>query len=126
MEEDFWPNGAIYQRVYRNANGDRHNPIRPAVTEWYNDGITIREIQFWIDGQRHNPNGPAWKWFFPDGSIKGVAFWINGKKHNPNGPAMEQLDLDGTIYHREFWVNGKELTEEEFLALKPTKSTLKR
>ena len=69
-----------------------------------NSNGTIRYYN--INGELHNPNGPALVW--ADGY---KAYFINGERHNPDGPAVVWADGCKTYY-----INGQRLTEAEFTA----------
>ena len=113
-------NGTI---IYRNADGERHNPDGPAII--YADGSKSYYINdklhnphgpaviydddykaYWINDQRHNPNGPAV--VYSDGHKE---YWINDQRHNPNGPAV--VCASG---YKAYYINGKRLTKSEFKA----------
>lgn len=40
---------------------------------------------------------------------------LNGERHNPDGPAYRSWLPNGTLGREEWWLNGKELTKEDFL-----------
>ncbi|MCP3681557.1 MAG: hypothetical protein GY861_02610, partial [bacterium] len=44
-------------------------------------------------------------------------YYIDGKRHNENGPACIYCYDSGQKHHEEYWIDGKELTKEEFLKL---------
>jgi hypothetical protein len=84
--------------IYRNADGQRHNPNGPAVVKY--DGYKA----YYINGKLHNPNGPAIV------DTDGIKYhYINGQLHNENGPAI--VWADGSKF---YWINSKPLTEAEF------------
>jgi hypothetical protein len=68
--------------IYRNADGDFHNPHGPAII--HADG----RKEHWINGEFRNPHGPA---IVGSGSYK--AYLINGQLHHPSGgPAIVIAD----------------------------------
>jgi hypothetical protein len=107
--------------IYRNADGERHNPHGPAVI-WPDGGKS-----YYINDKRHNPNGPAvvhadgYKAYYINGKLHNPngpaivyadgykAYYINGKRHNPDGPAL--IWPDGG---KSYWINDKRLTEAKF------------
>jgi hypothetical protein len=58
-------------------------------------------------GELHNPNGPAYIEYFPNGNIHYEEYFINGKQHRENGPAFIWYRKNGTIRIEEYYLNGK-------------------
>ena len=85
---------------YYNVDGQLHNPGGPAII--YADGYKEHRI----NDQLHNPDGPAVIW--PDGNKE---YWIDDHLHNPHGPAV--VWADGSKAH---WTKVKKLTEVDIKA----------
>jgi hypothetical protein len=86
--------------IYRNADGERHNPYGPAVI------LADGEKEHYINGKLHNENGPAIVCANGD-----KFYYINDQPHNPHGPAI--IWANG---YKAYWIKGKKLTEAEFTA----------
>ena len=73
----------------------------------YTVRVSDNSIEWFLDGQRHRLDGPAYE------SVNGDMFWyLNGQRHREDGPAIEHVDGS------KFWyLNGKRYTEEEFALL---------
>jgi antitoxin component YwqK of YwqJK toxin-antitoxin module len=52
--------------------------------------------------------------YFDNGQLWHEEYWIDGELHNTNGPAYRYWDKNGKLTHDEYWVNGEQLTKEQF------------
>ena len=94
----------------------------------YTVRVSDNSIEWFLDGQRHRLDGPAYE------SVNGDTFWyLNGRLHREDGPAVENADGSKQWYlngqrHREdgpaiewadgskqWYLNGRKYTEEEFI-----------
>jgi len=85
---------------------------------FYGNG-QIQSEEYCIDGNLHNPNGVARKYWYEDGQIEEESYWIDGNLHNPNGIACKDWYEDGQIYSEAYYLDGNELTKEEFDHINP-------
>ena len=99
-------------------NGKRHNPNGPAYREWNTQGQLIIEDYF-INGKWHNPNGPAYRRWNNEGQLIWEEYWLNDERHNPHGPAVRKWNDEGQLI-QEYWIDGKKLTKEQFDSSKNT------
>ena len=83
------------------------------VQTFYNDGQIERE-EYRLNGELHNPNGPASRTWYENGEIKCEEYWLNGKLHDPNGPAYRSWYENGQIRCEEYWLNGVEFAKSEW------------
>ena len=89
-------NGTI---IYRNADGDFHNPHGPAIV--WADG----HKEHWLNGKLHNANGPAVVW--KDGC---KAYYINGKKLTEAEFKTWQPQQDAPLHNKTAVIDGVEYT----------------
>ena len=54
--------------------------------------------------------------FWDNGRLRHRCFYVNGELHNTNGPAWEEWDENGEQTHCSFYVHGTEMSEEAFRA----------
>mgnify|MGYP000873933579 CR=1 FL=1 len=80
--------------------------------EWHKNGQISYE-EYWINGEKHNTEGPAFRSWYKNGQIHSKVYWINGKLHNTEGPAFRSWDENGQISYEEYWINGEKLSKEE-------------
>ncbi len=95
-----------FEKEWRNASGEYHRELAPAVICYYPDG-SIKAEYFYINGKFHRELVPAAIWYYPDGSIKAEYFYFNGKSHRELGPAVIYYNVDGSIEIEEFWLQGE-------------------
>ena len=80
----------------------------------YRDNGQLAYEEYCINGKRHKPNGPAYRYWHENGQLACEQYWINGKCHNPNGPAYRNWYSNGQLATEEYWLDGKQLTKEQF------------
>ena len=107
-----YENGQLAYEQYR-LNGNLHNPNGPAFRSWYDNG-QLKSEEYHINGNLHNPNGPAIRYWYKDGQLQYESYRLNGKIHNPNGPAYREWYENGQLASEEYWLNGEKLTKEQF------------
>jgi antitoxin component YwqK of YwqJK toxin-antitoxin module len=103
--ETYYENGQINYQSWW-INGNRHNENGPANISYYENG-QIQYQSWYINGNRHNENGPSDIWYYENGQIQYQSWYINGKEHNVNGPAYISYYENGQIRHREWKINRK-------------------
>ena len=113
MEEEFWPNGNIKSRAYRNDDDQRHNEQGPAYQHWYENGKLWMQV-YCINGQRHKEDGPAFERWDQNGQLDSQEYYINGQLHNEQGPAYQLWNENGQLCLQEYWIEGNKVTETEF------------
>jgi antitoxin component YwqK of YwqJK toxin-antitoxin module len=87
LKETFYPNGKVWQQ------------------EWY------------LNGERHNEEGPANIWFYDSGKVSFQSWYLNGNIHNEEGPARIRYYEDGKVDYQAWYLNGKYLSKEDFTSL---------
>jgi antitoxin component YwqK of YwqJK toxin-antitoxin module len=94
--------------------------------DYYSNGNIYCE-SYYINGERHREDGPAFvSYDYDTGSIVEVeVYYINGKHHREDGPAVIYYDEDGNIEYKEYWLNDEELTEQEWFNQLSIESKLK-
>jgi len=85
--------------------------------KFYYNGQIERE-EYYLNGRRHNPDGPACKYWYDNGQIEHEAYWLNGEFHNPDGLASKSWYKNGQKKHEAYYLNGVHLTKKEFDELK--------
>ena len=87
---------------------------KPKIREkfYLNGQLWYKEYK--LNGQFHNPNGPAFESYYQNGQLCYKEYWIKGKRHNPNGPSFERYFEDGQLEYKEYWIKDKELSYKEF------------
>ena len=85
--------------IYRNADGERHNPNGPAVV-WASG-----RKSYFISGKRHNPSGAAL--VYSDGS---KYYYINGKKLTETKFKTWQAQQSPPLHNKTATIDGIEYT----------------
>ena len=80
---------------------------------FYDNGELMWE-EWFLDGKRHNEEGPAIICYKRDGSVEWEEWWLNGKRHNEEGPAIICYMRDGSVWREEWYLNGVRYSEEEW------------
>ena len=81
--------------------------------KFYDSG-ELRWEKWWLDGEYHNEEGPAFVSYKKDGSVWREEWWLNGKRHNEEGPAIIYYERDGSVIGKSWWLDGVNYTEEEW------------
>jgi antitoxin component YwqK of YwqJK toxin-antitoxin module len=92
--------------------------------DYYSNG-NIYSKSYYINGERHREDGPAFIYYNEDGNIHYEAYYINEKKHREDGPAIIGYHQNGNIWYKEYWLNDKELTKEEWFTQLSIENKLK-
>ncbi|MHA2101642.1 MAG: hypothetical protein ACW99A_23560 [Candidatus Kariarchaeaceae archaeon] len=58
-------------------------------------------------GELHNPNGPAYIYYYKNGKIYYKQYFINGEYHREDGPAYICYHKNGQIGLELYYLNGK-------------------
>ena len=88
--------------------------IKAEVTWTYYENGQLECEEYYIEGKRHNPNGPAYIAWCENGQLKCESYYIEDKLHNPNGPAYRSWWAAGQLRYEKYWIDGKLLTKEQF------------
>lgn len=88
--------------------------IKLEIEKRYNDSGKLIFKSYSLNGERHNPYGPAVKEWNDYGNLICEEYWLDGKRHNPDGPAYQSWYDNGELICKEYYLEGKELTKEEF------------
>jgi len=122
IETQFYPNGKLLSRTYKNADGQYSRDHRdgPAFESFYTDGaLSVRS--FYVNGKRSRPsmNGPSFESFYNNGKISSREYRVDGQfSRNPQeGAAIESFYRDGTLCTEKHWLLGKSLTDAEVQAI---------
>jgi hypothetical protein len=94
-------------------NGQLHNPNGPARREWNEAGVLICE-EYYLNDRRHNPNGPAYRTWNEAGILLCEAYWLNGRWHNPLGPAILCYGDAGALTRKHYCLNGAFFWEDHW------------
>ena len=81
--------------------------------EWYNNGQLSRE-EYWLNGNWHNPAGPAYREWYDNGQLLIEQYRLNDKLHNPAGPAYRSWRKNGQLKSEKYWLYGEHLTKEQW------------
>jgi antitoxin component YwqK of YwqJK toxin-antitoxin module len=112
----FYKNGQIEYQEWW-LNGNRHNENGPAEIRYYENG-QIKYQSWYINGKRHNVNKNASIHYYENCQIKYQAWYINGKYHNVNGPAYINYYENGQIYYYSWYINGISLSNPQIIVQK--------
>jgi len=61
-----------------------------------------------------NENPKMKEIFYENGDVKYREFYLHGNRHREDGPAYETFCENGDVKYREFSIHDKELSKEEF------------
>lgn len=98
-------------------NGERHRVDGPAYQYWYKNGQKGSEYYF-INGKPHHTDDPAIQEWYKNGQKHTEEYLVDGNLHRIDGPARQAWRYDGQKYYEEYYINGKEVSKEEFDAYK--------
>ena len=76
--------------------------------QYFINGNICREY-FTLNGNFHNPDGPADISYYENGNKQCECFYLKSKLHNANGPAIITYFKNGIIRTQEYFFNGKKL-----------------
>ena len=96
-------------------NGKRHNPNGPAYLKWHDNGQLFWGA-YYLNGKLHNLNGPAYREWYENGQLWCEQYYLNGKLHNPNGPAYREWYVNGKLRCEHYYLNDQLLSKDQFLA----------
>jgi antitoxin component YwqK of YwqJK toxin-antitoxin module len=111
----YWPNGNKDMEKHI-VNGQLHNPDGPARVWWYKSGELCAE-NYRVNGRQHNLNGPAYREWYESGKLFREAYYVDDEPHNLNGPATRLLHESGTILQEEYYIGGCQYTPGQFAIL---------
>jgi antitoxin component YwqK of YwqJK toxin-antitoxin module len=94
-------------------NGRRHNPNGPAVREWNATGVLICE-EYFFNGQQHNSLGPAYRRWNEAGTLLSEVYWLNDRLHNAAGPAAFLYNDAGTLSEKYYYLRSHKLSEDDW------------
>ena len=80
---------------------------------WHENG-QVRSETYYLNGMRHNENGPAFRSWHDNGQLKYEFYYLNGNLHNPNGPALREWRENGQLEDESYLLNGKLTSKGEF------------
>lgn len=76
---------------------------------------TFVEYEEWQKNLKfHKTDGPAKKWYWPNGNLKRESWYRWDKKHKEDGPAVKEYHSDGKLSTQEWWFNDIEYKKEDF------------
>ena len=55
------------------------------------------------------------KWFYENGQVSLQSWYLNGQRHRVNGPAFEKFNENGQLVCQRWYLNGRLLSEENWL-----------
>ena len=83
------------------------------IWKYWNNG-QLQSEQYYLNGNLHNPHGPAFRSWYENGQLASEEYRLNGKRHNPNGPAFRSWYENGQLQYEQYRLNGEKLTKEQF------------
>jgi antitoxin component YwqK of YwqJK toxin-antitoxin module len=89
--------------------------------EFYPNG-NLRYQAWYLNGIRHNEEGPAYIKYYEDGKVEYQTWYFNGKYHNEEGPARIRYYEDGKVDYQAWYLNDKYLFKKDFTSLDMIKS----
>jgi len=54
--------------------------------------------------------------YYKNGQLSFESYWLNGECHNPNGPAYRCWHDNGKLHFESYWLNGEYLAKKQFEA----------
>ena len=87
-------------------NGQRHNENGPAFQEWFENGQKKLE-QWYLNGERHRKDGPTFQMWDENGNLTDQIWYLNNKRHREDGPACTHYNGNEKI--EKWFLNGKQL-----------------
>jgi len=79
-----------------NATRHKHKTDGPAYRGWYPDG-SMKFEEWYIKGEHHRVDGPARRGWYPDGSIRTEEWYIKDQSHRTDGPSYRHWSVDGAL-----------------------------
>jgi hypothetical protein len=90
----------------------QHRLDGPAYKFFYKNG-TLAAEEWYQNGSLHRLGGPAMRVFSFSGDIVKYVYFVNNNRHRIDGPAIEHFDLFGRCVDAEYWLNDKKITKSE-------------
>lgn len=121
--DDWKQTAANYQPRSLLSRRHKMGPVTLTVVQTrYEINGNLETEAFYLNNQRHNDFGPAYRSYHLNGTLHSESFFVNGKFHNTSGPAYRAWDKDGVLQTQSFYLNGLYLSKEAFeKALAPKK-----
>ena len=79
----------------------------------YDDG-RLYEEKYYLNGELHNPNGPAYRSWHANGRLWSEEYYLNGNPHNPNGPAYRSWYENGRLSYELYYLDGIHYPKEYY------------
>ena len=76
---------------------------------YYDSGKIWRE-EYWVNGNYHRSDGPAYIEWYENGQKKYEAYWTHGTWHRADGPAFTWWYSTGEIIEQHFYLNHQRVT----------------
>ena len=108
-----YENGQLAEEKYY-INGNRHREDGPAFQEWYENGQKKEEI-YYINGNRHREDGPANESWYENGQKLGEEYYINNKLHREDGPATLYWFKSGIVEEKVYFLYNTDYDREEWI-----------
>lgn len=80
-----------------------NNNIRPEV-DYYDNG-KIKTLRYYLYGNLHRKDDPAYMTFFENGQKESVGYYLYGKMHRIGGPAYIRWYYNGNMSYYEYYKN---------------------
>ena len=94
------------------------------VISYYDDGKSIYQKEWFLNGKLHKEDGPAVIGYYLSGDIEYEVWYLNGNEHRTDGPSYVEYaeyynpesDEAFKIIFQCWYLNGKQFWPEDWLA----------
>ena len=80
--------------------------VKPKYKTYYYANGQVERESWWVNGQRHRLDGPAWVRYYDNGQVASEEWLVDGKNHRLDGPAYIQYHANGQVRYEYWRVNG--------------------
>ncbi len=105
---EYYSNGNVKIKHYKNDNGKLHRIDGPAIIEYYMNG-NMKYKAYCLNGTIHRDNGPCVIDYYENGNILSEQYLKNGMLHREDGPAIIDYYEDGEIEAKCYYINDEYL-----------------
>jgi len=96
--------------------------MKPTKKIYYYENGKISYEEYFLNGERHRTDGPAYISYHKNGQISYEAYFLNGKRHRTDGPAYIGYHENGQVYSEAYWINDDIATKEQIEEIKFNKA----
>ena len=91
---------------------------KPEVKTQYYESGAIRIKHYYLNGEQHNPDGPAVIWYYESGEVEIERYYLNSKRHRTDGPAIIWYHESGVVREEYYWINDESATKKQVAEIK--------